>query len=74
MVVKPNTAWLGGLAIEKWSRSHREGRPNTAGGLGEAGSVLPSKSGPEPPLCILLFCLATLISSFLVASRAKRVF
>ena len=54
VVVKTNTARWGGLAIEKRSRSHREGRPNTAGGLGEAGSVLPSKSGPEPPLCILL--------------------
>ena len=54
VVVKPNTARWGGLDIKKWSRSHREGRPNTAGGLGEAGSVLPSKSGPESPLCILL--------------------
>ena len=32
VVVKPNTARSGGLAIEKWSKSHREGRPNTAGG------------------------------------------
>ena len=52
-------------AIEKWSRiprPHRKGERERSGcktkhrwGLGGAGSVAPSKSGPETPLCILLF-------------------